>query len=74
MEIHAVMRESQTREFANLGAVTIDTPLSDGDIAAAAAAVERLLPFDAASERYRYSATCNYYDAALLDVIQHPFF
>lgn len=74
VEIHAVIRESQTREFANLGAVTIDTPLSDGDIAAAAAAVERLLPFDAASERYRYSATCNYYDAALLHVIQHPFF
>ena len=67
------MRVSQTEKFTELGAVTIDTPLSDGDIAAAAVTVERLLPFDASSGRYRYSATCSYYDPALLDIIQHPF-
>ena len=65
---------SQIEAFTDLGAVTIDTPLSDGDIATAAGAVRRLLPFDASSGRYRYSATCSYYDSALLDIIQHPFF
>ena len=65
---------NQIKAFTDLGAVTIDTPLSDGDIATAVGAVRRLLPFDASSGRYRYSATCNYYDPALLDVIQHPFF
>ena len=65
---------SQTEKFTELGAVTIDTPLSDGDIVAAAVTVKRLLPFDALSGRYRYSATCSYYDQALLDIIQNPFF
>ena len=65
---------NQIEAFTDLGAVTIDTPLSDGDIAMAVGAVRRLLPFDASSGRYRYSATCNYYEPALLDIIQHPFF
>ncbi len=69
-----MIEESQVNAFAELGAVTIDTPLSAADIAGARAAVGRLLPFDAASGRYRYSATCSYYEEELLDIIQHPFF
>jgi hypothetical protein len=69
-----VIEQSQVNAFAEQGAVTIDTPLSAADIAAAGAAIQRQLPFDEASGRYRYSATCSYFDAELLDIIQHPFF
>ena len=64
--------------FEERGAVTIDTPLTTKEIAAAAAAIDALLPFKAAepnqAPRFRYGATCNYYEPALLDLIQHPFF
>ncbi|MCE2449992.1 MAG: phytanoyl-CoA dioxygenase family protein [Candidatus Latescibacteria bacterium] len=68
----------QLRTFEEQGAVTIDTPLTAKEIAAAAAAIDALLPFQAAepdqAPRFRYGATCNYYEPALLDLIQHPFF
>lgn len=68
----------QLRVFEERGAVTIDTPLTTKEIAAAAAAIDELLPFKAAepgqAPRFRYGATCNYYEPALLDLIQHPFF
>jgi len=45
--------------------VTIDTPLTDPQIAAASAAFDRLLPFQEPKEgekpRYRYSLTCSYF-------------
>ena len=68
----------QLRVFEEQGAVTIDTPLTTKEIAAAAAAIDALLPFQAAepdqAPRFRYGATCNYYEPTLLDLIQHPFF
>ena len=68
----------QLRIFEEQGAVTIDTPLTTKEIAAAAAAIDALLPFKPAepdqAPRFRYGATCNYYESALLDLVQHPFF
>ena len=68
----------QLRTFEEQGAVTIDTPLTTQEIAAAAAAIDSLLPFKPAepdqTPRFRYGATCNYYEPVLLDLIQHPFF
>ena len=68
----------QLRTFEQQGAVTIDTPLTTEEIAAATTAIDALLPFQAAepdqAPRFRYGATCNYYESALLDLIQHPFF
>ena len=68
----------QLRIFEEQGAVTIDTPLTTKEIAAAAAAIDALLPLKPAepdqAPRFRYGATCNYYESALLDLIQHPFF
>lgn len=68
----------QLRVFEEQGAVTIDTPLATKEIDAAAAAIDALLPFKPAepdqAPRFRYGATCNYYEPTLLDLIQHPFF
>ena len=73
-----MLTEAQVRAFAEQGAVTIDTPLSAGEIAAASEALDRLLPFRPAAEgekpRYRVRLTCTYHEPALVDVIQHPFF
>ena len=70
--------DEELRVFEERGAVTIDTPLERDQIAAAVAAVDKLLPFTEAAagetQRYRYGATCNYYEPALLDLVQHPFF
>ncbi|MEE3258226.1 MAG: phytanoyl-CoA dioxygenase family protein [Candidatus Latescibacterota bacterium] len=64
--------------FATQGAVTIDTPLTQNEIAAAAKAIDALLPFKEAEpgqeQRFRFGATCNFYEPALIDLIQHPFF
>ena len=53
----------QLRTFEERGAVTIDTPLTTKEIAAAAAAIDALLPFKAAepgqAPRFRYGATCH---------------
>ena len=73
-----MINAEQLSVFEERGAVTIDTPLTTKEIAAAAAAIDALLPFKAAepdqAPRFRYGATCNYYEPALLDLIQHPFF
>jgi hypothetical protein len=52
--------------------VTIDTPLAVEEIAAASAAFDRLLPFQGGNPRP--SLTCSYFDPAIIDIIQHPFF
>jgi hypothetical protein len=73
-----MITDQQIRQFLEVGAVTIDTPLSREQIAAASATVERLLPFQEPTEgqspRYRRSMTCSYYDPELIDIIQHPVF
>nr|CAA9239492.1 hypothetical protein AVDCRST_MAG63-1361 [uncultured Armatimonadetes bacterium] len=66
------LTDEQARAFDEAGAVTIDTPLTARQIAAAAAAMDRLLPFREGNPRP--SRTCDYDDPALLDIIQHPFF
>ena len=73
-----MISEAELRVFEERGAVTVDTPLAAAEIAAAVAAIDKLLPFKEAAggetQRYRYGATCNYYEPALVDLIQHPFF
>jgi ectoine hydroxylase-related dioxygenase (phytanoyl-CoA dioxygenase family) len=66
------MTDPVVQQFHEAGAVTIDTPLTAQEIATAAAAMDRLLPFQA--KNYRPSLTCSYDNPALLDIIQHPFF
>lgn len=63
---------ADVQRFLDLGATTIDTPLTRQQIEAAVQALDRLLPQREGS--FRSSATCNYDDAALLEIIQHPFF
>lgn len=73
-----MITHQQVRQFDELGAVTIDTPLTEEQIAAASAAFDRLLPRPEPQEgrppRYRSSRTCDYFDPDLLEIIQHPFF
>jgi ectoine hydroxylase-related dioxygenase (phytanoyl-CoA dioxygenase family) len=73
-----MITDEQVRQFLEDGAVTIDTPLTAAQVAAASAALDRLLPFSepgpGQSPRYRASLTCSYDEPALLDIIQHPFF
>jgi hypothetical protein len=64
--------DDEVCQFSGVGAVTINTPLTPRQIADAAAALDRLLPFD--GQNPRPSRTCDYYDPALLDIIAHPFF
>ena len=66
------MTTPEIEQFEDAGCVTIDTPLTREEIAAASEAMDRLLPF--AEGNYRPSRTCDYFDAALVDIIQHPFF
>jgi ectoine hydroxylase-related dioxygenase (phytanoyl-CoA dioxygenase family) len=66
------MTEEEVHQFNKVGAVTLNTPLTAQEIADAAAALDRLLPFDGRNPRP--SRTCDYYDPALLAIIQHPFF
>ncbi len=70
--------EEEVAGFVEQGAVTLDTPLDAEQIEAASTTLEALLPLappaPGQEARYRYSATCSYFDAALLDLIQHPFF
>ena len=67
-----MMTEGEVQQFDEAGAVTIDTPLTTQEVADAAAALDRLLPFD--GQNPRPSRTCDYYDPALVAIIQHPFF
>lgn len=72
------MTDNEVRQFWEAGAVTLDTPLTEAQIEAASAALDRLLPFQPPAEgqrpRYRLSQTCSYYDPEILDILQHPFF
>lgn len=67
-----MMTDNEVRQFDEVGTVTIDTPLTAAEIAAASAAFDRLLPWQEGNPRP--SQTCSYYDPAILDIIQHPFF
>ena len=73
-----MITEQEIQQFSEMGAVTIDTPLTQQQLSAASAVFDRLLPFsepEAGEEpRYRVSTTCTFYDPELLDIIQHPFF
>ncbi len=66
------MTEQEVHQFDTLGAATINTPLTAQEIAAANDEIDRLLPFREGN--FRDSLTCSYYEPALLDIIQHPFF
>lgn len=72
-----MITKQQLQQFLQAGVVTIDTPLTEAQIAAASAAMDRLLPFRAPEEgqppSYRVGAG-NFFDAELLDILQHPFF
>lgn len=63
---------TQLEQFEQLGAVTIDTPLTQEEIAAACEAMDRLLPKP--EKGFRASLTCSYFAPALVQIIQHPFF
>ena len=69
---------AQLQTFDERGAVTLDTPLTAGEIAAANATIDQMLPMqkpDSGQQpRYRYGATCDFYAPALVDLLQHPFF
>lgn len=73
-----MITEQQLQQFLEIGAVTIDTPLTGQQIGAAAAAMDRLLPFQPAEEgraaRHRVGTTCSFEEPALLEILQHPFF
>ena len=73
-----MITEQQLRQFIENGAVTIDTPLTSAQIAAAAAALDQRLPFvpplQGQAPHYRIQETCSYDDPALVEIIQHPFF
>lgn len=66
------MTELEIKQFDEQGCVTIDTPLTDRQIADASVAFDRLMPYREGHSRA--SLTCSYYDPALVDLIQHPFF
>jgi ectoine hydroxylase-related dioxygenase (phytanoyl-CoA dioxygenase family) len=68
----AAMTEDELRQFNEAGAVTIDTPLTRREIAAAADAFDRLMP--RGEGQARTSLTCSYFDPAIVDILQHPFF
>jgi hypothetical protein len=73
-----MITDQQARQFIEEGAVTIDTPLTPDQIRAAAAALDRRLPFTPPAEgrpaRYRLQETCSFDDPELVEIIQHPFF
>ena len=62
----------ELEQFDRAGCVTVDTPLTAREIADAAAAMDRLLPFDGRNPRP--SRTCSYTDPALVAITEHPFF
>lgn len=67
-----MMTDAQVQQFNEAGYVTIDTPLTEQQIADAVAAMDRLLPFD--GKNPRPSQTCSYVDPALVAIMEHPFF
>lgn len=66
------MTPEELRQFDEAGCATIDTPLTEQEIADAVAAFDRLLPFDGRNPRP--SMTCSYTDPALVALTAHPFF
>ncbi len=73
-----MITDQEIQQFSEMGAVTIDTPLTQQQLTAASTVFDRLLPFcepkTGEKPRYRVSTTCTFYDPELLDIIQHPFF
>jgi ectoine hydroxylase-related dioxygenase (phytanoyl-CoA dioxygenase family) len=73
-----MITDQEIQQFSEMGAVTIDTPLTQQQLRTVSAVFDRLLPFcepEAGEKpRYRVSTTCTFYDQELLDIIQHPFF
>jgi hypothetical protein len=67
-----LITEAEVQQFNEAGCVTIDTPLTRQEIADASDAMDRLLPFENGNPRP--SLTCSYYDPALVQILQHPFF
>ncbi|MCW3054055.1 MAG: hypothetical protein JWN14_3225, partial [Chthonomonadales bacterium] len=47
------MTDDEVRQFWEVGAITIDTPLTEAQIEAASAVLDGLLPFQAAAEGQR---------------------
>jgi hypothetical protein len=73
-----LLNDQELKQFDEDGAVTIDTPLTAQQVAAASTALDRLLPLPTPTEgqkqRYRAALTCSYLDPEIVDIIQHPFF
>jgi transcriptional regulator with XRE-family HTH domain len=73
----------QIKQFEHLGAATIGSPISPGQVRPAAATLDWHLPFVAPKDEkeeqwsfaiYRVARFDDYFDAELLTFIQHPFF
>lgn len=64
---------AQRAQYEADGCTTIDTPLTDDQLAAARAALNRLLAPDAPG-RPRAARTCDFDEPEIVDIIQHPFF
>lgn len=72
-----MLTTEQVEQFEALGAVTIDTPLTRQELADAREAYDRLFPpadSEAVRQRSRHGRTADFFDALLLNIIQHPFF
>lgn len=64
------------REFLEQGACTVNTPLLPSQIAAASAALDRLLSFreqPGERPRHRVGLTCSFLEPCLVEILQEPF-
>ena len=72
-----MLTDQELTAFDETGFVTVGTPFTGPEMAAADGAFDRLMPFQApppgTPPRYRVSVT-RYDDPALIDLLQHPFF
>ena len=72
-----MITDSEIAQFDELGAVTIDTPLTEAQVAAVSDTFDRLLPLvepeDGTLPRFRVGMG-NFFEQELLDIVQHPFF
>ena len=72
-----MITEQQIEAFERDGAVTIDTPLTDRQLAAASDLTDRLLPLAEPKEgermRYRVGQN-NLLDPPFVEIVEHPFF
>jgi hypothetical protein len=72
-----MLTTEQIEQFETLGAVTIDTPLTEKELADAREAYDHLFPAadsEAVSKHSRHARTADFFDSPLLNIIQHPFF